>query len=83
MNPNTTSVRAQKIAHWVELHQDELVAFVSKLVAAESPSLAPGAQRAALGILAGELDALGFEVERVPGIDVGDHLLARQGHDLA
>jgi glutamate carboxypeptidase len=65
------------ILAWLRARTGEITALLERLVAAESPSLAPGAQRAALGILAGELDALGFEVERVPGIDVGDHLLAR------
>jgi glutamate carboxypeptidase len=56
---------------------DEITALLERLVAAESPSLTPEAHREALEILAGELDELGFEVERVPGIEVGSHLLAR------
>jgi glutamate carboxypeptidase len=65
------------ILAWLRERTGEITALLERLVAAESPSLAPEAQRAVFGILAGELDALGFEVGRVPGIDVGDHLLAR------
>ena len=65
------------ILAWLRERTGEITALLELLVAAESPSLTPKAQRDALEILTGELDELGFEVERVPGIEVGDQLLAR------
>ena len=53
--------------------------LLQRLARAESPSLAPQAQAGALSILAGELEALGFAVARVPGGDHGDHLQAEAG----
>ena len=77
MTPNTTSGRAQKIAHWVELHQDELVAFVSKLVAAESPALEPLLHDEVLRHLSDAFQDLGFFVKRLPARTTAGHLYAR------
>ena len=65
------------ILAWLRDRTDEIAALLERLVVAESPSDAPDAQRDAFEILAAELADLGFEVERVPGAEVGDHLLAR------
>jgi glutamate carboxypeptidase len=65
------------ILAWLRARTGEISALLERLVAAESPSLCPRAHREAFEILAGELDGLGFEVERVAGTEVGDHLLAR------
>lgn len=65
------------ILAWLRERTGEITALLERLVAAESPSLTPEAHREAFEILAGELDELGFELERVPGIEVGNHLLAR------
>ena len=54
-----------------------MAGLLQRLAHAESPSLAPQAQAGALAILTGELESLGFEVERVLGGDHGDHLQAQ------
>jgi len=77
MNGYARSGRARKIARWVELHQDELVAFVSKLVAAESPSLEPLLHDDVLRQLSDELQGLGFCVRRLAGRSSAGHLYAR------
>jgi glutamate carboxypeptidase len=77
MNRYATGGRAQKIAHWVGLHQDELVAFVSKLVAAESPSLEPLLHDDVLRQLSDALHGLGFHVRRLAGRTTAGHLYAR------
>jgi glutamate carboxypeptidase len=65
------------ILAWLRQRTGEISALLERLAAAESPSLAPEAQREAFEILAGELEETGFDVERLAGIEVGDHLLAR------
>jgi glutamate carboxypeptidase len=65
------------ILAWLRRRTAEIGALLERLAAAESPSLAPESQRETFEILAGELDEVGFEVERVAGVEVGDHLLAR------
>lgn len=65
------------ILAWLRERTGEMSALLQRLAAAESPSMEPAAQGEAFEILAVELEKLGFEVERVAGIEVGDHLLAR------
>ena len=77
MNRDTTTGRAQKIAHWVGLRQDELVAFASKLVAAESPSLEPLLHDEVLRQLSDAFQGLGFCVKRLRGRATAGHLYAR------
>jgi glutamate carboxypeptidase len=57
-------------------HRAEMIDLLERLARAESPSLDPRSQREPFSILAGELSELGFAVERIPGREVGDHLLA-------
>ena len=64
------------VLEWLRARTAEMVASLERLVSAESPSLDPAAQREPFGLLAGELRELGFKVERIPGRNVGDHLLA-------
>ncbi len=66
-----------QVLDWLRAQTSEIVASLERLVSAESPSLDPAAQREPFRLLAGELRELGFEVERIPGRNVGDHLLAR------
>ena len=54
-----------------------MVDLLERLVAAESPSTEPAAQRAPFDLLAAELEAADLDVRRVPGVEVGDHLYAR------
>jgi glutamate carboxypeptidase len=77
MNHDATRGRAQKIAHWVGLHQDELVAFLSKLVVAESPSLEPLLHDDVRRQLSDALQGLGFRVKRLAGRTTAGHLYAR------
>jgi glutamate carboxypeptidase len=50
--------------------------LLERLASAESPSDDPASQAQAYGILAEELNALGFVTERLAGRRTGDHLLA-------
>jgi glutamate carboxypeptidase len=50
--------------------------LLRRLALAESPSLVPEAQAAALAILSEELESLDLAVKRVPRSDAGDHLEA-------
>ena len=54
-----------------------MTALLEQLAEAESPSLEPATQAGPFAILADELKSIGFEVERVPGRETGDHLEAR------
>jgi glutamate carboxypeptidase len=77
MTTPATAARAQQIARWVEAHREELVAFASQLVAAESPSLEPELHAHLLRQLGNALEELGFRVRRLAGRTTGGHLLAR------
>ena len=77
MNRNMPSRRAQKITHWVGVHQDELVTFLSKLVAAESPSLDPLLHGEVLRQLSEAFQGLGYSVRRLRGRTTAGHLYAR------
>jgi glutamate carboxypeptidase len=69
--------RAQQVSRWLEEHRDELVAFASKLVAAESPSLDPTLQADVLKHLGGALEELDYRVRRLAGRATAGHLFAR------
>ncbi|MBK5117046.1 MAG: M20/M25/M40 family metallo-hydrolase, partial [Thermoleophilia bacterium] len=53
-----------------------MVELLVRLVEAESPTTEPSTHGEVCSILTSELQALGFEVARIPGSEVGDHLLA-------
>jgi hypothetical protein len=53
-----------------------MTALLDRLAEAESPSLEPDTQSEPFAILAAELRAMDFEVQRVPGCGTGDHLEA-------
>lgn len=55
----------------------EMIAFLSALVQAESPSSDPTAQAPVQKILSTALADLAFSVEHIPGQQTGGHLLAR------
>lgn len=50
---------------------------LDRLVRAESPSLVPGSERAALDVVANRLENAGFVTRRLRGDGTGDHLFAR------
>lgn len=62
---------------WAAGELSEIVALLERLAKAESPSSEPSAQAEVFGLLAAELQQLGFEVEALAGEEVGDHLLAK------
>lgn len=66
-----------RVLVWLREREGEMCDFLARLARAESPSLAPDAQREAFGLLAKVLGQLGFVVRRVHGLGVGDHLYAR------
>jgi glutamate carboxypeptidase len=53
-----------------------MTALLLELVRAESPSDDPAVQAAVRGVLARELEAVGYEVRMLRGRDCGDHLYA-------
>jgi glutamate carboxypeptidase len=68
---------AAPILDWLRQRQSEMTEFLASLVLAESPSLVPGSETAALGMLSRELENAGFSTRRLPGEGTGDHLFAR------
>ena len=60
-----------------------MVDDLERLASAESPSLDPSSQREPFDFLSEHLGHLDFEVERIPGRSVGDHLLAREAGSRA
>ena len=69
-----------KIQHYLQAHQPEMVAFLTALVEAESPSTEPASQAAAQTILWEALTELDFAVEHVAGKKTGGYLLAKPGN---
>jgi glutamate carboxypeptidase len=68
------------VLKWLRGRTAEMVDALRQLASAESPTLDAASQREPFELLAGPLRELEFEVERIPGRAVGDHLLAREGH---
>jgi glutamate carboxypeptidase len=77
MSASATTARAQQISRWVDAHREELVAFASKLVAAESPSLEPALHTNVLQHLGNALGELGYRVRRLSGHTTAGQLFAR------
>ncbi len=69
---------APAVLDWLRSRTADMVEAVERLASAESPSLEPSSQREPFRILSEQLGELDFDVERIPGRSVGDHLLARQ-----
>jgi glutamate carboxypeptidase len=68
---------ARRLQDRLSRRAPEAAALLERLVAAESPSTEPAAQRAPFAILAAELARAGYVVRRVRGFGAGDHLYAR------
>lgn len=68
---------AAEISHYLRQQQDEMLALLSALVLAESPSSQPETQAVPFSILSERLSELGFEVNHTPGERTGGYLLAR------
>jgi glutamate carboxypeptidase len=71
-----SGVDAKGVLAWLRERTAEMTDLLIRLARAESPSLEPDAQHEAFSILEGELTGLGLSVERVPGGESGDHLVA-------
>ena len=59
---------------WLRGRKEDMESLVVELAEAESPSRDARAQEQSRRILSAQLEALGFEVERLPGADGCDHL---------
>jgi len=70
---------APALLAWLRERTPAMAELLERLARAESPSDDAVAQQQAFGILEEILAGLGFAVERIPGAERGDHLLARRG----
>jgi glutamate carboxypeptidase len=68
---------AADLLRYLRGRRDELVGLLRRLALAESPSDVPAAQVEVRGILAAELERLGYRVHRIPGRRSGGMLHAR------
>ena len=66
---------SRKLRDYLHRRQEEMIALLSKLVIAESPSSVPTAQKPILSILQQELKQRGYRVRYLPGKQTGGHLL--------
>lgn len=67
---------AHRLLSYLTDHTDDMVALLSALVVAESPSAVPEAQAAPQALLTAALEGLGYHVEHTPGRKTGGYLLA-------
>lgn len=67
----------RRVLQEVRWRRDQFLSLLEALCRRESPSLDPGGQQAVHALLAANLDALGFEVRRLPGARSGGQLYAR------
>ncbi len=68
---------AARVSETVFAQRDGMLAFLERLVAAESPSSAPERQAPCFDQLEEALDPVDYGVERIAGKDTGGHLLAQ------
>lgn len=71
------SEMAAEIMNYLHQRQEEMVAMLSALVLAESPSSSPETQAVPFAILTERLVELGFEVTHTPGVQTGGYIVAR------
>jgi glutamate carboxypeptidase len=71
-----TAEAGPAILEWLRERQDEMTELLASLVLAESPSLVPGSESAALELVSRKLEDAGFHTRRLPGEGTGDHLFA-------
>ena len=70
------SALAKRVLSFLQADRGSTFRFLESLVRAESPSQIPDSQAAVQGLMADELEDLGFRVRRIPGSKTGGHLLA-------
>lgn len=68
--------RTEPVLGYLREQRESMVAFLERLVRAESPTERPEAQREVLAILRGRLEELGFRVRHLPGSRCAGHLYA-------
>lgn len=68
---------AGQILKYLAGRQQDMMALLTSLALAESPSTVPAVQGAVFDLLAGRLAALGHRVRRIPGRQTGGVLFAR------
>lgn len=68
---------AQSLLTYLHDSTSEMVAYLTRLVEAESPSLVPESQQPIFDLLSTALADLGYRVAYIPGEESGGHLLAR------
>jgi len=68
---------AQLLLDHLSRQRDDMVALLSDLVMAESPSDVPETQAGSLAILRDQFDRLGYRVQQSPGERTGGYLIAR------
>ncbi|WP_045803207.1 M20 family metallopeptidase [Flagellimonas lutaonensis] len=68
---------ASEVLDYLNMHHEEQVAFLKKLVKLESPSHDAGSQKKILQLLGKKLEELHFFVQFIPGSETGGHLYAR------
>jgi glutamate carboxypeptidase len=72
-----TEVAGSTVLAWLREREKPMARLLERLVVAESPSLVPGSELAALDLLARELERVGFLTRLIKGDGTGSHLLAR------
>jgi glutamate carboxypeptidase len=65
-----------EILDWLRNREQQMTDLLARLVLAESPSLVPGSESAALEVLSGALEESGFRTRLLRGRGTGDHLFA-------
>ena len=68
----------ERILAYLQEREEDLVAYISRLVLAESPSSDPAAQTGIQSILRESLTALDCDVQIIAGVRTGGHLLAKR-----
>jgi len=68
---------AKHIEAYLKGHQEEMIAFLKRLVTCESPSHDPESQKEIMEILKETLESLGFEAQVFPGKKTGGFLYGR------
>ncbi len=74
---------SQKLQDYLSKDMVPMVAFLRRLVEAESPSLVPDSQATVLTILLEALQELDFDVRLIAGRKTGGHLLAKRKSQTA
>lgn len=72
-----TDQEVTRIREHVAAHKAELIEFIERLALIESPTRDPASQVPVQALLRERLEAIGFRVRHLPGVETGGHLWAR------